>query len=122
MNKNYLIEFRLLTPDTDIPAQQPQIIYLPQRKRLTGDEGGRHINCGPFQFGLLPMEVQEQILMYVAVARRLEVETFGEVYEEMAGICKLWRSIISNPAFFRRMKDSVFREGLLTIMMIQYIA
>jgi len=100
---NINIQVRKTLINGDRPAEA--------RRPFARDEYGRFNTIGQFQFALLPIEIQPKVLIEVAVARRLAVDSFDEVYEDMGRVCKLWKSMIEAPLFLEKVMERVFRRG-----------
>jgi len=100
-NNNIKVRNTLLKGDRPTEARRP----------FYRDEYGRFNTIGQFQFALLPIEIQQKVLIEIAVARQLAVDTFDEVYEDMGRVCKLWKNMIDALLFLEKVKERVFRRG-----------
>jgi len=63
------------------------------RKFFTRDEHGKFAKP-VFNFGSLPVELKERILVDVAVTRLQTSKILKEVYDTMATVCQDWRRMV----------------------------
>jgi len=91
----------------------------PPKKSRTHDrdEHGKFARLAT-RFCDLPTEIQVLILIKAAVTSRLSGETFGEVYEALAPVSKLWKELIRAPWFYDQVRQQAYQKGELGIFRI----
>jgi len=70
---------------------------------------------GQFEFGSLPRELQEMILLKAAVTRRLSCRTSCSLYRDLALFSHAWSEMISDPWFDEQVKQKAYQRGQLDI-------
>jgi len=66
---------------------------------------------GPFEFGSLPRELQEMILLKVAVTRRLSCWISRPLYRDLALVSHAWSEMISDPWFDKQVIQQAYQRG-----------
>jgi len=64
-----------------------------------------------FNFGVLPRELQERILVDVAATRLLTGGPLKEVYDTLATVCQDWREMILSRWFREKFTRLAFVRG-----------
>jgi len=64
-----------------------------------------------FQFGNLPTEIQEMILLKAAVTSHLSSKKLGATYKMLASVSQAWKEMTSRPTFQQRVKRQAYRKG-----------
>jgi len=79
-------------------------------KFYTRDEHGQFVKP-VFNFGSLPVELQERILVDVAATRLQTSNTLKEVYDTLATVCQDWRKMVCSRVFLEKFTQLAFARG-----------
>jgi len=82
------------------------------KKVYSRDEQGQFAKpVGLSDFGGLPIELQERILVDVAATRLQTSNILKEVYDTLATVCQDWREMVGSTWFYEKFTRLAFARG-----------